>query len=511
VSVFPLLLLGLAQADGFARAASLALEPNSKAHTAALADLDGDGQAEVLLSCSSAGKARLETWKYGAEGALTRLDTLALPADVVAFAHGDVLSGGGEELVLFSAGGAFVWRGGAQARPERLARADFLWQSVDADEVFEWADGVRDLDGDGLVDLVLPQARGWRVILQRRGAEAGASWGREFELSVPREPLASGAWSLESPKREGVESRRGNGSFSLGIRFTGGERETDGRPLVRVAESVPVPSWLDWDGDGDLDLLAQSATKLHVWPQGTEGFARTPELSLVLPVTSAKERDFDASYSAHAVDLDRDQRADYVVFAGDKRSDDLRAQGLFFTQAEAASPPLFGADGTPANLLVFAGLVQSSELRDLDGDGFPELIVATLRPDLIDQLKNAASESIDVEWYVYRNVRGVLARQAEFVEKLPEPLGEGETSAEFVGDLTGDGLSEFLMRDRPTHLAFLSLRAQGKGEKAKWSLLERALWELNVATDARVDFAGTGRSGALFVFEPAQVLIVRFP
>jgi hypothetical protein len=282
--------------------------------------------------------------------------------------------------------------------------------------------------------------------------------------------------------------------------------------LVSVAERVPAPAWLDWDADGDLDLLLQTRTALHVWPQADGGFAEAPGLSLALPVAADRTRALDASYSAHAVDLDRDRRADYAVFAGDKGSDDVRTQGLFFPQAAVAEgPPLFGAEGRPASLLVFAGFLSDPDFRDLDGDGYPELVVRTFRPDLIDALRSAASETIDVEMFVYRNRAGALARRPDLARKFAVALDDGELELEFLGDLTGDGLSELLVRDTPERVRILSLRA-ASGRDGAWSLLEKPLWELGIASKARVEVVRSPlqQRPALFVLEPAQILWVSF-
>ena len=187
---------------------SIALEPGWTADGVALADVDADGTSEVLLAVHADERdfeRRIETWRAKSSAspanpaatttpttlrALERSASLALTRDVVAFAHGDVLAGGGEELVLFNAGGAFALRPGAEMRPVRLLAADFLWQAADPEEAFEWADGVRDLDGDGLADLVLPGPDGFTIAVQRGSEDAEAAFGIVSRVRVPVETLA---------------------------------------------------------------------------------------------------------------------------------------------------------------------------------------------------------------------------------------------------------------------------------------------------------------------------------
>ena len=496
---------------------SVPVEAGWTADDVTLADLDGDGQREVLLAMHADERAferRFEAWRFkGAE--LERVTSLALTRDVVAFAHGDVLAGGGEELVLFNAGGAFALRAEGEVRPVRLLAADFLWQAADPQGAFHWEGGVRDLDGDGLPDLVLPEPDGFAIALQRR-AEGADSFGLVSRVRVPPEATTPEERDARRGRRRRAEGRREGGSFSIGIRVADDEQDGTARrgPLVSVHQRVPSPAWLDWDADGDLDLLLQTRTLLHAWIQDAGAFAQAPRLSLALPVAAGRSRELDVSYSAHAVDLDRDARADYAVFASDKASDDVRTQGLFFAQAAVeAEPPLFGAEGTPASLLVFAGFLSEPSFRDLDGDGLPELVVQTFRPDLIDQIRSVASESIEIEMFVYRNRAGTLARKPELARRFDVALGEdeGELELEFLGDLTGDRLAELLVRERPERVRVLSMRA-ASGREAGWTLLEKPLWELGIAKEARVEIvrSSPGARPALFVLEPAQVLWVSF-
>jgi hypothetical protein len=506
-----------APAREFSRIQTLALDAGFEAHGASLADLDGDGAPEVLLALHERGKdfsRSIEVWKSGAGGALSRAERIPLTPDVVAFAHADLRAGGGEELVLFNAGGAFLWLRGENARPERILECDFLWQTADPESAFEWSEGLRDLDGDGFTDLVVPEPGGFAVALQRRSGVQGAPWGVVSRARVPEDASDEPIWESAALRRGGMEHRESNGSFSIGLSTREAVAGSDAADLLRVSEHVPAPFWLDWDADGDLDLVLQTPHALHVWtltPAGT--LSSAPQLSLSLPVVEDTARELDASYSAHVVDLDADGRADCVIFAGDKRSEDVRTQGLFFTQAavrEAA--PLFGKDGRPSSLLVFAGFISGPTFKDLDGDGFPELTLRAVRPDLIDQIRSASTESIDSDLYVYRNRGGVLSRQPDVVRSHAIPLEAFQLRAEFFGDVTGDGLSELFVRDDPEHVRVLMLRAQGPKEKSTWSLLEKPLWELEVGEKARVQIPPPrkGSKPSLFILEAGHVLWVRF-
>lgn len=512
--------LATREGGGPATLRSIPVDAGWSADEVALADLDGDGQREVLVALHADERAferRLEAWRAkGAE--LERVTSIPLTRDVVAFAHGDVLAGGGEELVLFNAGGAFALRVEGESRPVRLLAADFLWQAADPEDAFDWSEGVRDLDGDGLADLVLPEPDGFAIAVQRREEGAG-SFGIVSRARVPREAAEPGQRERGERQNGGARADRDGGSFTIGLQIGDDGQDDEQRrgPLVSLHEQVPSPAWFDWDADGDLDLVLQTRTMLHAWIQDAGAFAEAPRVSLALPVAAGRSRELDVSYSAHAVDLDRDARVDYAVFASDKKSDDVRTQGLFFEQA-AAEPDsvekgasLFGADGTPTSLLVFAGFLSEPQFRDLDGDGLPELVVQTFRPDLIDQIRSAASESIEIEMFVYRNRAGLLAKKPELARRFDVALDEGELELEFLGDLTGDRLAELLVRDRPEKVRVLSMRAS-TGREAGWTLLDKPLWELGIAKEARVEVARPSANAkpALFVLEPTQVLWVSF-
>lgn len=461
---------------------------------ATLGDVDGDGIDDLVLGCAAEGEGAGAVLVFGGQrgggfGAAQRLD---LTTDVVAWALGDVHPDAGREVVLFGASSVFAWRPRA-AEAERFVRlvgCAFLWQLPSSDGAFLYAPGVRDVDGDGLDDLVCPEPGGYAVALQRRTAE-GASFERR-RLDVPRE--------VEEGFGPGGEGTR---TIDVGL----GDDEAGGEALVgsllRVSDALPAPQWVDWDADGRLDLVAQGERALHLWPGAAGG---APAASFALPVVADRERRLDASYRAFTEDLDRDGRADVAIFAGDTRSSDVRTQVLIFTSAGAkgagARDP-FGEKGVPRDLIVLAGFVASAEFVDVDGDGYPELVAHTVRPDLIDAMRSAASETFESELFVYRNERGRFARKPALSWSYTVPIKKFVPRIEFVADASGDGVAELFARIEPTRARLLMVRPVPQG----WTVVERPLWEGGLTAEARVRAvpAAGGRPRGLLAVEPRRV------
>ena len=461
---------------------------------ATVGDVDGDGLEDLVLGCASegAGAGAVLVLRGVREGGFAQALRLDLTPDVVAWALGDVHPDAGREVVLFGAASVFAWRPRASEaeRFVRLSACSFLWQLPEENGAFLYAPGVRDVDGDGLEDLVCPEPGGYTVALQRRGAEGASFEARRLE--VPRE--------VEQGFGPG-----GEGTRTLEVRLDSGEGEEDVLPgaLLSLSDSLPAPQWVDWDADGRLDLVAQGSRALHLWPRAAAG---APAASFALPVVADRERRLDASYRAFSQDLDRDGRADVAIFAGDNRSSDVRTQVLIFTSGGAgggAPRDPFGEKGVPRDLIVLAGFVASAEFVDLDGDGYPELVAHTVRPDLIDAMRSAASETFESELFVYRNERGRFARKPGLSWRYTVPIKQFVPRIEFVADASGDGLAELFARIEPTRVRLHLLRATPQG----WTVVERPLWEGGLAAEARLRAlpAAEGRPRGLVAIEKRRV------
>ncbi|MCZ6785605.1 MAG: VCBS repeat-containing protein, partial [Planctomycetota bacterium] len=229
-----------------------------------------------------------------------------------------------------------------------------------------------------------------------------------------------------------------------------------------------------------------------------------------------RDRKLDVSFSAHAVDLNLDRRVDCIIFTGDQRAKDVRTQVQVFlqgTRGKDSNSPLFGTEGLPDQLLVLKGFAGNPRFDDVDGNGYPDLLVGTLRPDLIDTLRAAGGKHVRAELHVFLNRDGRFGRRPDLtyrtnVQASSLRVRRPVLMARFFGDVTGDGVSDLLLRDEADSLKVLMTRRTRKG----LSIHSRALWTLTIDRHAtvRLPAARRGRTPEILVLERSQILRVRF-
>ncbi len=474
---------------------------------AVLADVDGDGGRDLVLATGECDDAegpppvrrlRVHLRRAGTPAFAARPDRqLDLVADVVAWAVADVQPAPGSELVLLSASRAVAvwWEADAdEPRYAALCPTRLLWQPADRDRAFAWQAGVRDVDGDGLDDLLLPEPDGYRVALQRRGPD-----GVSFESTVLRPPPAP----LEEEERTAARfAARGD---ELRPSFVPDRGQL--RFLVEVHDRVPAPRLVDWDGDGDLDLVALSGRRLLVWLQ--DGGAFDAGAPRVLELPDRRARLLNPSYSVQLADLDGDDRADVLLASSRTDGDDVTSTLEVYLQA--------AGDGfleRAADKLRLQGFVDLPELADVDGDGRPDLAVGSLRPDLIGQLASGGSSTVDMQLSVFRGLfepgEGRFQRPVALAHKLRLPGdfgGEGwDVVYSFFRDVDGDGRRDLLLRTEADRVVVRSTDERGRGLQ-----VGDVLWELAVAEDARAALVEHPDGPALLVREETQIVHVEFP
>jgi len=479
---------------------------------AVYADVDGDGRQDLVVSVTNPERA-IHVYLQRKEGvAFTNDPDYRLSPvykDAVLFTVADVHPDRGAEIVLATARGVFAWRpiGPEKERAVRLCSCDLLWQ-LPFGTLVAWEHIVHDVNADALDDLVIPEPEGYRVVLQtERGKFAPSQL-----LIVPAGP------DVPDPEELSSRSRRTRmlQKYTTRIRIGGGGElvEQLSGPLVDVSDRVPAPQLADWDADGDLDLIVRTERRLYVWTQDAAGsFGDRPSVDRLMPVIADRQRKLEVSYSAHTVDLDADRRADFVIFSGDQRSKDIRTQVQFFTHRGGG--PMFGDKGLPDQLLVFSGFAGIPRFDDVDGDGYPDLFAAAVRPDLLDTLRGGASHELDAELYVFLSRKGTFERQPDLLYRTKFEVegmkpSRSATVIRFFGDVTGDGIRDLLLRDSARQIKVLMARPTGRGLQ----IVPTPVFELRIDPRAGIRFGpsrGKRKAPDLVILESNQVLHVRFP
>ncbi len=510
-----------AQEGIFGRVTTLQLGETDRPSDAFLYDLDRDSRDELVLVTTEDGvqsrrrrELRIHAGRPG-EVAFTQepQHRLSLTEDVTAIGFGDVHADPGAEVILFNARGAFAWRPGAEgaARFVRLCEARFLWQLPDRFGLIDWSAGVRDIDGDGDDDLLIPEPNGYRIVLQDR-TEEGVRFDRQSFLRMPID-IDTDVGRIGGRLQGQERGRR----MQLSLRL--GPEESENSAWLQVLEGLPAPQLVDFDGDGDLDVWSLTSRVLSLWLQEKGG--RFPEHPFqgVSPVTIDRRRRFDPSFSSHALDLDQDGRGDCVFLAGDQRSEELRTQILVFLQgkgrgasAQSDASPLFGARGIPQQLLVLAGIAGSPRFVDVDGDGALDLVVTAVEPDLLDQMRSRGEGRIEAEMYVYRSQKGQLSKRPDWTRTIRVPeqglrRARGSLTARFVADCTGDGVRELLLRESAEKVELFMLRRRG----GELTLIDRPLWTMRVDEEARLELVERPGGSRLLILETNLVHHVRWP
>lgn len=320
------------------------------------ADLDGDGRREFLVSstryCNRVPERTLSFcgWRgQGKDANLVLVDAWKVPPEAVFWDVGPAGDGaGGDHCYFLSARGLFELSreaGSTLASGLRIEAPLFL--AGGQEDEFARLAFMRDWDGDGRVEAMLPLDREARFY--RRGGAAG--WERVD--SVGLSPFAYYNNNVLFGRNLGLHQY-------LAVIFY---------PLLEAA---------DMNGDGRKDLLVLRNGKGFCYLRGENGKLDPEPLIWNLEVRTGEElARRRATLSYRVADLNRDGCADVVVHKVGMQFVSWSAEtAVFLGRSDGAGPE------RPTFTFPSRGLLSGVSLEDLDGDGYPDMTLWSVRMGL---------------------------------------------------------------------------------------------------------------------------------
>jgi len=450
------LLLGLTLLEAAAAAQDrfdgFTLPVQGQIKTVAAEDLTGDGRRELIVSLCVFEEARPRRWlkTYGlapeaAPGSFPLLTEWEVLPDAVFWCVGPASRAAGMSGYFLAHDG--LWElerlpDGTLAASRRVEAPLFLAAGQEDDLL--WLDVMRDWDGDGRTEAMLPCAR------EARFYRSDGQGGWTLSDRVPVVPFSSYNNNI-------LFGRNAGGYEYLSILFY---------PLLEPA---------DLNGDGRTDLLALQAGKARCFFRGPDGRLDPDGVLWDLDIRTAEERERkQATVTFRVADLNRDGCADMVVHKVGVKFTDWSSETAIFLGNRSGTLP-----DRPAQRFTSGGLLSGVSIEDLDADGYPDLVLWSLKMGLWPFMEILLRQAVTINsQYFYPSwPRGFPDKPAE---KLAHEFRIDMKMQHFFrgivpnssGDFNGDGVKD-LVGGKDLDTAGIYLGRAGKGfESGAWTTLD---------------------------------------
>ena len=336
--------------------------------SAALADLDGDGDLDLHLGRVSGRVRSLTNWAPH-ESRLGELSSV--PAGFRSPALGDLDSDGDDDLLSGRADGSLAYQEniGTRSIPAYETRTGTENPLNGHDLGSDAAPALGDLDADGDLDVVVGNALGSLDYFENTGNATAPAFTQRTGAANPLDGYDVGDGSTpefgdvdadgdldvvvgDSLGRFSFIQNAGDAVHPAFEAKSGAENPFDELDVAGLSE----PSLVDYDSDGDLDLVSGDVEGTFAFFENT-GTSRAPAF-LELSGTANPLAAYDVGYNSAPAFADNDADGDLELIAG-------RFQA--FVEQIGTQNPLDG---------LLSGLIDTTPaLGDLDGDSDLDLVV----------------------------------------------------------------------------------------------------------------------------------------
>ena len=299
---------------------------------------------------------------------------------------------------------------------------------------------------------------------------------------------------------------RNNPKYAEGKRL-----KANGKPLTVDLQMI-VPVAFDWDRDGDLDLIVGDEDGRVAFVENTGRLAKDRTPVFAPPVYFKQEADtLKCGALATPVCVDWDGDGDTDILSGNTAGyieffENL--SGPKVAEPKWAAPRRLEVDGKPFRVMAGPnGSIQGPaeakwgyttfSVADWDGDGLPDIVLNSILGEVV-WLKNigtrtepklAAPQPVEVEWTKEKP-------QPELAWGWRKPQGRGLLTqwrtTPVVFDFNRDGLADLAMLDTEGYLAFFE-RAKREGKLVL--LPPRRAFVNEAGEPLRLNAGVAGRSG----------------